>query len=183
MTYSVGTLWAIYVVVVIISFLIFWLLLGATQRYYRSVSYGTAFFLATILGAVAVFVGAAWLDPNQLSSTDKTWLSVLFLIAFLLPVFVILYIVWAGEYASVTGEDDCLPSWCRKDKCKNPCESSCYETEPERSYVKQTIHCDQDTGICHIKEKTIYQGDNITKVTYSSHKGNKAVNLSESIIE
>lgn len=123
MSLTVGTLWGIYILVVVISFIIFWLFLGTAQRYYNSVGYGTAFFFSTILGAFAVFIGAAWLDPNQLSSSEKTSLSVLFVIAFLLPIFVVLYIVWAGEYASFTGEDNCLPSWCRKDPCpkKNPC--------------------------------------------------------------
>lgn len=156
MSYSVGALWVIYIVVVVVSFIIFWLILGQVQSHYRSISYGTAFFVATILGSIAVFIGSAWLDPNQLNTTDKTWLSVLFLIAFLLPIFVILYVVWAGEYASLTGEDDCLPDWCKKDPCA------------EESYVKQTIHCDIDTGVCHVKKKKIYQGDNVTKVIYSS---------------
>lgn len=163
MQLTVGGLWGIYIVVVVVSFIILWLLLGAAQRYYRSVSYGAAFFIATILGAIGVFIGAAWLDPNQLSSTDKTWLSVLFLIAFLLPVFVILYIVWAGEYASFTGEVDCMPSWCRKDSWhKNPC------VKKDECYTKQTIECDRDTGQCYITKKKVYQGDNVTKVKYTS---------------
>lgn len=169
MSYSVGTLWGIYVIVVVIAFIIFWLLLDSARYYYRSVSYGTAFFLATLLGAIAVFIGAAWLDPNQLSDSDKTWLSVLFIVAFLLPIFVIFYIVWAGEYAAITGEESCMPKWCKK-SCEKPCKKSCENKDPckDKSYTKKTIHCDSDTGICHVKKKKVYQGDDVTTVIYSS---------------
>jgi len=162
MNMTVGILWGIYIVVVVLSYIILWLLLSAAQTYYRSISYGTTFLFATLLGAIAVFIGAAGLDPNQLSSTDKTWLSVLFLIAFLLPVFVIMYIVWAGEYASITGEENCMPAWCKEPKCKqDKCKDDCY--------TKETIHCDRDTGLCHIKKKKVHWGNNVTKVIYSSN--------------
>lgn len=113
MNYNVGTLWGIYIVVVVITFILFLLFIGKARHYYNSIGYGIVFFLASILGAIAVFIGAAWLDPNQLSSNEKTWLSVLFVIAFLLPIFGIVYIVWIGEYASFTGDYDCLPYWCK----------------------------------------------------------------------
>lgn len=148
MDFTVGSLWVIYIGVVVVVFIIFGLCLSWAKEKYNSVGYGTAFFIASLLGAIAVFIGAAWLDPNQLTSTDKTWLSVLFLVAFLMPVFVIFYIVWAGEYASFTGEEDCMP------KC----------------FTKQTIHCDRDTGMCHIKKKKMVNGDDVTKIKYSSHK-------------
>ena len=164
MSYNVGALWIIYIIIVAIMFLLFWLLLGSIQKYYASMSYGFALLIATLIGAIAVFVGAAWLDPNQLNTNEKTWLSVLFVIAFLVPIFIILYIVWAGEYASITGEDDCLPSWC-KSLC-NPCdEDLCIKDEKTR--IEKTIHCDTQTGQCQIKKKKFYKGDNVTTVIYS----------------
>lgn len=84
MSYSVGSLWIIYIAVVLVSFIGYWLILRK----------GIAFFFAISFGAIAVFMGGAWLDPNQLNTTDKTWLSVLFLVAFLLPIFFIVYVVW-----------------------------------------------------------------------------------------
>jgi small-conductance mechanosensitive channel len=130
MSFNVGTLWAIYIIVVIISFIIFWLFLKSAQYYYPSINYGSVFFLASLLGAIAVFIGAAWLDPNQLNSTEKTWLTILFLIAFLFPIFIILYILWTGEYSSFTGNENYLSS-CSQDSCKcqkNPCE--CKRIDP-----------------------------------------------------
>ena len=93
MSYNVGTLWGIYIIAVIAIFIIFWFLIGTIQKYRTNIGYGTAFFISTLFGAIAVFIGTAWLDPNQLTDSDKTWLSVLFAVAFLLPVFVVIYIV------------------------------------------------------------------------------------------
>lgn len=134
MSLTVGTLWGIYIFVIVIAFIIFWLFLGTAQRYYNSVGYGTAFFFSTILGSFAVFICAAWLDPNQLISSEKTSLSVLFLIAFLLPVFVVLYIVWAEEYSSFTGENSCLSFWCHKDPCHK--KDSCPKKDPCDNEIK-----------------------------------------------
>jgi hypothetical protein len=275
MSYGVGTLWAIYIVTVIITFIILWLLLGSVRRYYSSVSYGMAFFFATLLGLIAMFIGTAWLDTNQLNDSEKSWLSVLFIIAFLLPIFVIFYIIWTGEYASMIGEenssncfkkpypcackknpcicmkdpcackrdpcvckktypcackrdpcvckktypcacksdpcvckktypcacksDPCVcmkdqcackrnpcvcmkdqcackrnPCVCMKDQCackRNPCICGSRSTNKfeDKNYTKKKIHCDRDTGECHIKKKKIYNGDNVTTVLYSSH--------------
>ena len=163
MTFSVGILWGIYILVVVISFAIFWLLLEFVQHHYRSVSYGTAFFIASLFGALSVFIGAAWLDANQLTDTDKAWLSVLFILAFLLPIFIIIYIIWVGEYSSFTEEGNCLPGWCKKDPCKkDPCK--------KKSYSKKKVHCDNDTGICHIQKQKIYDGDDKTTIVYSRKK-------------
>jgi hypothetical protein len=164
MSYSVGVIWGIYIIVVVITFIVLLLLLDVARNYYRSVSYGTAFFMATVFGAIAVFIGTAWLDPNQLNDMDKTWLSVLFIVAFLLPIFVIFYVIWSGEYASIIGD-------CNK-KCEIPCEKECEtpceKKKKDKCYIKKNIHCDSDTGICHVKKEKIYQGDNITTITYSS---------------
>jgi hypothetical protein len=129
MTYSVGTLWIIYASVLVGT----WILLAIflTNRY------AISFFLATIFAAVAAFIGAAWLNPNQLTDNDKSWLTVLFMVAILLPVFALLYLCcWNGNVSS-----------CR---------------------VKRTIQCDEETGICHLQKKTIYQGDgDITEIVYN----------------
>ena len=116
MSYSVGTLWVIYIIVVIATFILLWCILRSTQYYYDR--YGNAFFLATLFGAIAVFIGTSWLDPNLLNNSDKIWLSVLFIFAFLLPIIVIFYVVWSGEYAAIICRDKCLPDCSNnKDNC------------------------------------------------------------------
>ena len=89
MNCSPETLWGIYVIVIIISLIVFW-----NIKYYNETHHGMAFFLAFLIGAITVFIGTAWLNPHQLSGIDKTWLGILFLIAFSIPIVMLLYILW-----------------------------------------------------------------------------------------
>lgn len=150
MTYSVGTLWGIYIVVLVVAWIILWLLVAASAPS-TSMNYGTAFFLATIFGAVAAFIGAAWLDPNQLTDNDKTWLTVLFLVAFLLPVLIILYLFWFDS----SFQPNCQPQ----------CSACC---KPNPCYITRTIQCNSETGQCELKKKTIHTSDgNQLKIKYT----------------
>lgn len=117
MSYNVGTLWIIYVVVVVLTFLILW---GLFSQSMRNIGVTMAFCVATLLGAIAVFIGAFWLDPNTMSSGDKTWLAVLLVVAFILPIFVILIIIWTGRYG-MKDTCDCKPMKCI-DKCVKKCQ-------------------------------------------------------------
>ena len=134
MNYNVGILWGIYILVVLIFILIFLLIL---ERYYYNPSYTTAFLIASIFGAVAVFIGIPWLDGAQMSNAEKAWLSVLLVVAFILPVFIIIYMVWVNSYKPIC------------------CEKS----------MKQKIKCNED-GICELKEQKIYQGRDKTTIKY-----------------
>ena len=151
MSYNVGILWGVYLVVLIISFIIIYFVMSSAQKYDQSIDIASAFFLATLLGAIAVFIGAIWLNTAQLSDSEQIALSVLFIVAFLLPIFTILYIVYVGN-------KECLP------ECTDPCKTPC-----PKSYNKKYIHCDGDTGLCHLEKEEIYEGDNVTTVIYSSN--------------
>lgn len=174
MTINVGTIWGIYLVAVVVSFIILIFFLNV----------GYAFLFATLLGAIAAFIAAAWLDPNALTSNEKTWLGVLFIVAFLLPIFVLLCVAWAGSNNTPCCDkikdpcDKCKPKKpacevpkpvCAKPKCpceKDPCTCKVAPvTEPV--HTKQTIQCDPNTGQCHVTKKKIYQGNDITTVVYS----------------
>ena len=116
MSYGVGTLWGIYIIVVIATFIILWIVFEYNSCRYSG---GSSFFLSTLAGAIAVFVGAAWLDAGQLTDSDKTALSVLFIVSFLLPILVIFYIVWSGQYASLVCQEKC--DVVAEKNCDNPC--------------------------------------------------------------
>lgn len=162
MSYNVGVLWGVYLVVLVVSFIIFYLLLGSMQEYCPSINIASAFFLATLLGAIAVFVGAVWLNTGQLNTGEQMSLSILFIVAFLLPIFTILYIVYAGNYML---PEDCLV----KDKC-------CKDESTTIPHNEKFIQCDRDTGICYVEKEKIYDGDNVTTVIYSSKEhGNYAM--------
>src|SRR5579863_4053808 len=99
MDYTVGTVWIIYIITVLIVLIIFWIALKFTQNPCNRRHYGIAFFLATVIGAIAVLIAAAWLNTATLTSSENAWLSVLLVVAFLIPILVIFYIVWAGQYS------------------------------------------------------------------------------------
>ena len=161
MSYNVGILWGVYLAVLIISFIIIYFVMSSAQKYDQSVDIASAFFLATLLAAIAVFIGAIWLNTSQLSDAEQIALSVLFVVAFLLPIFTILYIVYVGG-------KECLP------ECTDPCTVPC-----TKSYNKKFIHCDRETGLCQLEKEEIYENDNVTTVTYS---GNQVVPVPISII-
>lgn len=149
MAIAVGTLWIIYAAVLLGTWLLSWWLLNTAASYYDTLAYGTAFLFATLIAAIAAFIAGAWLDPNQLTDSDKSWLTVLFMIACLLPILVVIYMLWIG-YSCV-------------EPCINECRSEC-------SRVKQQIHCNRETGQCYLQKKTIYQpnGDRL-KIVYTNH--------------
>jgi hypothetical protein len=114
MNFNVGSLWGIYIAVVVVAYLMFYCCMGPVKRSFRTVGHGCAFFMATFLGAIAVFVGAAWLNANTMTQMEKTWLSVLYLVAFLLPIVVTFYVVCKGEYLSLTGEEHLIAKFQEK---------------------------------------------------------------------
>ncbi len=136
MEYNVGTLWGIYIGVLLGSFLLMILLLVPVRKYYSTLSYGTAFFIASILGAIAAFVGASWLDPNTQTADENGWLTALLVIAVVIPVLSIIYIFWMGEYSCFSS---CAPKCdpcakpkvdpCAKPKC-DPCEKPKPKCDP-----------------------------------------------------
>src|SRR3990170_2868737 len=98
MSFNVGMLWGAYIIVMVITFILFGLLFEAVRSSYNyddsGASYSGVLFLASVAGALTVFIGTAYLNPTDLTNSDKTLLSVLFIVAFLFPLFIIFYIVW-----------------------------------------------------------------------------------------
>ena len=129
---SVTGLWVVYIVVIIMSFITFWLILDSVRKCYCSLGYGSVFFGATVIGAIFVLIGFLKLETSQLTPTANTWLNVLYAIAFSLPIFAIIYIVWSGEYSAFTGEPDYFPP-----SCTNPCPKPYVPQERDLSF---TVH-------------------------------------------
>lgn len=99
MKITVGNLWWLYVVVVVVAFIVFWAISKAVVSNDDGfVPYASIFFVATLIGAIVVFVWASYLKIDSMSSADKTSLSILLVIAFLLPVFSLFALGWRGEH-------------------------------------------------------------------------------------
>lgn len=140
MNLTVGTAWGIYIVVVVAVLIIGWLIAGCVRSSYPSAGWGTIFFVASLIGALVVFVSSFWINTSNLTSSESVWLTILFLVAFLLPILIVIYMVWAGEYMSFTGED--------------------------RYYMKEVLDCDQATGVCKTTSRTVVDGNKMIKTKY-----------------
>ena len=84
------TLWIIYLVTLVVSFIALYFLLNThCQKNLHKVC-----FLTALIGAIVVFISLLWVDFLKLNESDKTSITVLIAIAFILPVFVIIYLIW-----------------------------------------------------------------------------------------
>lgn len=167
MEFTVGTVWAIYIATLIIAFL----LIVAVMYAYGNYAYGYAFLLASIVAAIAAFIGLAGLDTNNLSSTDMTWLNVLFFIAMLLPLFIIIWLVWAWSSSPASSPP------CDK-PCDKPVEKPCDKPNPCTvcgkpspcacaAKIEQVVQCDRGSGECEVLEKKVTWGNEVTHVFYT----------------
>ncbi len=160
MSINVGTLWCIYVITLLLFFAIFaYILITYARTRYQTVGYGTAFFLGSILGAIAVFIGAAWLDPNNLTYDDKNWLSVLFVVAFMIPVFAILYTICVGEYKCFTNTN-CAAV------VENACDDNIACPFIDKLDVREYYDCDVNSGSYILKKKRFYKNGKSIEVNF-----------------
>lgn len=160
MDYTVGTVWAIYAIVLVVTFIIVLIIMYACG----GVSYSVALLIAAIVAAIAAFVSVAWLDQNLLTDSDKTWLGVLFIIAVALPILIILFMIWAACRTPTPCAKPCEKP-CEKPVAK-PCEKPCDKPQ-EAATVEQLVQCDKKTGTCEVLEKTVKFGNETTTFVYT----------------
>lgn len=111
---KVGWVWAVYVVVVLILFL----LLSWSQM--SKVGRGIAALIALVVGALVVFV-ASMSVPKDLTKAEQNWLSLLMIIAYILPIFAIIYVAWSGEYRAISGDACATEKTVICDEATNKC--------------------------------------------------------------
>lgn len=132
---TVAGLWTIYIIVTVASFIVLWILFALASRCNScsGLNWGTAFFWGALIGGLTVFILGFFINPDELTQGDFTSLSVLYLIAFLLPVFTAFIIMWYnGLYAArrCTDKDPCV----KKVSC-DPC-----KVPKKKQYQAQTYH-------------------------------------------
>lgn len=102
---SAGILWIIYIAVVILSFLLVGYL-GAARSF--GGKWWVNAFLALLLGAIVVYVLTPFVTLN--TQSDRTWLGVLLLVAYILPLVAALFMIWSmywGGCGSAVANGDC----------------------------------------------------------------------------
>ena len=125
---NVGTAWWVYILVVIIAFIIFWLLFrGLSGGWCNKYVWLNALFFALLIGAIAVFfIGQSIILKT---SSDRTWFSVLLIVAYLLPLILLLVCLFQGGWWEMMAKDECQtstdvvcdPSGCQTKKITSKC--------------------------------------------------------------
>jgi hypothetical protein len=109
---NIGALYGIYLIVVIVFFIIFYITLEAVNALSISIS----ILYASFIGIIVVFLGFIWLSSEQLTTNESMQLSILLIIAFLLPTFLIIYITYMKEQACQ--RKDCLANSSQGKTCQ-----------------------------------------------------------------
>ena len=138
MKYNVGTLWIIYIIVLVLGFILCWAVLYFTHN----MNFAMAFFLATLLGLIAVIIGSFWLDVNNLNSTDKTWLTVLYVVAFVLPIIALVCMLVFMNKGAQSSQN----MFAKKDVVN----------------ISKDIKCDTETQLCEFEDKKYVKNGNTT---------------------
>jgi hypothetical protein len=90
---NISTSWLIYILVTVVAYLIL--------KYVATNLMGSVkLMIALLVGALAVFLSAPSLDIE--SGMERIWMGVLFVVAYVAPIIMGLYIIWKGGYFNET---------------------------------------------------------------------------------
>ena len=124
---NIGALYGIYFAILIIAFVIFYLVLDIVN----ALSIAVALLYSSFLGIVVVFLGFIWLSTQNLNTDQSMALSILLIIAFLLPTFLIIFITYMKERACQA--KSCQAKMDETPTCTGFCQKeSYYQHHPEQ---------------------------------------------------
>lgn len=91
----IGALWITYVLIIIISFVVVW---------WGKFPFTSYLLLAfSIIGLLTVIIWGIFLNNDNISNSDAESLSILLIIAFIVPIIIILYIIWTNQTVCCSG--------------------------------------------------------------------------------
>jgi hypothetical protein len=135
---NVATLWIIYVVVVIILWLILWL-----PCFRIELDPILAAFVALVVGALLVFVLSPMLDMTTLTAGNKSALSALFIVAYILPIILLIWVLLAGYFTIQHCQKSLgFGTYCERERERQMARNCGNE------YRNGEVICDPDTGEC-----------------------------------
>jgi len=153
---NIGTIWIVWIIVVIVI----WAIL-----YYPGFGVGLrgsgAFFFALIIGLIVVFaLSLGFLNTwNEISTNDKQWLSLLWFVAYLLPLIVAIWIAVDCGYARRVNFG--CNMWGGRQGWGQ--EQGSMHHEGENKLVMQ---CDPNTGACQPVMSRTHVGNTEVKTFY-----------------
>lgn len=99
MIYTVGMLWAMYIVVVFAVFVVMYLVGKEIEKRYPGCGCGCYMFVAALFGAVSVYYGSTQIVAagGIATAEDQSYLNYLYIVAYALPILAVLYMVSKKE--------------------------------------------------------------------------------------
>jgi hypothetical protein len=125
MALTVAGLWTVWIIVLVALFIILWIVFALASRCKScsGLNWAAALLWGAIIAGLVVFIAAFWVNIETLSPSDLTSINVLFLVAFIVPVFIALLVMWAA------GSFSWRACGCKKaDPCAKP--DPCAKTDP-----------------------------------------------------
>ena len=89
------SLWIIYIITLLVTFFLLYFILSPSCVDSCG-NFNSLVFITSLIGAIIIFMCLLWLDPITMDVSEKLLISILILVAFLLPVIIIIYLVWQG---------------------------------------------------------------------------------------
>lgn len=132
MNVTVGGLWVLYIVIIIITLLIGWVVQMNNPK--KNITISSTLLIGSIIGAIIVFIGSFWLDINNMSQSDKSWYALLIFIIIIIPFIFLIYI----SYNKVNKNIEVMNDESIKDKKVIKEEYECENLNEECKECKMT---------------------------------------------
>lgn len=121
-------LWLLYILVVIVAYILLLFILRNTTTAVR-------LFFALLIGALIVFIWAA--SVRVVRDSDRVWLGLLLLLAYILPIAVGIWIIWKSGYLN--------NAW----KSMFSCSDENTESTGDVCYLKEIYHQTANGPVLH----------------------------------
>lgn len=132
---TLTTSWIVYVCIIVVFFLIAWFVSRSNKYKDSSFSFWVTFLIGSIIAAIVVFFMLYSIDVSNLSSSEKTWLYVLYYVAIIVPIVVLLILAFFRKPRSFQENQ------------------GVYNVEPVTT--TSTIECDLKKNECLVKTETL----------------------------
>lgn len=97
MDLTLEQLWGVWLLTLVVALLIIGLILWAIRSKYATLSWGVALFIAGLLAAIAVFIGANYVNTTDFTQGQQVSFYILLALAIIVPLIGLFMIFWRKE--------------------------------------------------------------------------------------
>jgi Na+(H+)/acetate symporter ActP len=136
---KVSEAWLIYIIAILVVYVIL-----SVTGIGNTLQLPVKLLIALIVGAIIVLIIVPGI--TTFSADDRTWYSLLLVIAFVIPLLFAVWLIWKGQFNMIklTGQQSCI--------------------------TEQNVTCEDD--VCYLHSETKTCGDQKTITTYSGNGAN-----------